>query len=1255
MLLALPRLSRWTWVLPLPLLLLASALSLFTWFSEGAGLWYLPYALALVMLLWWGPRVLLAVYLNGVLCAPLWELSWSWAPLFALPQTLSLGLAWWLLRNNFDPALPSTAALLRFVLRALLVASVPMCLGLALCLRLSGNLEATHLWRAAALLWLVDNLTALAVSVPLLVYLTPCLRRRQWLAASRLEGARHVDASLRQVPPWYVQLALLLGVGWLFGWVPLSVYLPLLGMQMLALALVWGFAGSVCGVLAGVILVLLLPVLRGVTEPLQSVDSSQLELYFSVLLFILASLLVGRSLSDMRQTLARSKQMQQQLALANQALEASPLGVTIADARQAQWPLIYCNPAFERITGYSRAELLGKSWDFLLSDDQGMESIIRLQQALEMGSRCEVVLRKQRKNGEHFSSHFTLAPLYDAQGVSHFFTLQSDVTVKEQLAEQVRAQSSELLKQSHLFSQTEHIADLGGWILKMPERSMDWSPGCYRIYELDPANGPPNLDVALGYMDAPSGALAAQTLQRVIQGQDQFEFEARLLSAKGKLRWLRIRGIAERDGSELVRIYGAIQDVSAHKDAEQQLRERDERLRLFFEAPLMGMALTDPNFVWEEVNQRLCSMLGRTAQQMQSCSWQSLSLAEELQLEQPLIDQLHSGQREGIELEKRWQRADGSILHSRVSLRAVRHSTGRVRMFLLLVEDTSERQQAEARYRAIVEHAPEAILLMDLSGRVVDCNENALRLLRYSREELYAKCVYELNPAMQPGGQASPELGQTYLEQVMAGGAPVFEWLHRDSRGCLVPCEVRLVRMPGEPVLIRGSVTDISERKQYQQEIERLAFSDELTGLPNRRLLLDRLQHSMNRELRAGTLGALLFIDLDHFKTVNDSLGHRAGDALLKEVTKRLSNNLRAEDTLARMGGDEFVVLLESLSDNPQIAARAATTTAEKLLQSLQGSCWIEDHELTISASIGIALHPFGSQSASDVLKQADTAMYRAKQSGRNALHFFAEQMQSEIDQRLQLQNELRQAIARQQLYLVFQPQLCLLSQQVRGAEVLLRWRHPQRGEIMPGDFIPLAEETGLIEEIGRWVLEQACRTLAQWLEQWPQLVLAVNLSPRELRRPGCVERISECLQRYQIPPTALEMEITEGVLMQDIEQCISNMQALKALGVRFAIDDFGTGYSSLTYLKRLPLDRLKIDRSFTWDMESEEGSALLLVQTILMIASNLGLDCVAEGIETVGQLQRLQASGCQLGQGYYFSRPLAEADFVAWLQQREA
>ncbi|MGY4535454.1 diguanylate cyclase (GGDEF)-like protein/PAS domain S-box-containing protein [Pseudomonas sp. TE3786] len=1243
---------KWTWWLPLPLLHLATWCSLFTQFTAGMALWYLPFALGLVFTYWWGPRVLLAIYLNAALSAPLWGLDWHWGPLFGLPETLSSAAGWLLLRRHqFDFALPDLSHLIRYLLLGVLVPVSLLALLVQVGLFIAGQPPRGDWALASLTMWLADSFSTLVIATPLLSYLTVYLRRRGWVMP--VDNTALVLAEpLRRLPPWWVLVGLLLGLPLLLDVLPVQLTLPILGVVMLSLAMLWGYPGALCGAVLSSLVILLLPLIPGSQGASTASANPVTELHLSVLLLMVATLLIGRSLSDLRLALGRSAQMQQQLALANQALEASPLGISIADARQDDLPLIYCNPMFERITGYQRSEALGRNCRFLQGQERQQGGRHQMRTALQRGDAAQVVMRNYRKNGTPFWNEITLSPLRDDQGISHYIALQNDVTSRERLAGEIASRREELLRQAHLLSQTEAIADIGGWVLEVPGLSMFWSEGCFRLFELDPSGATPDFNQAVSYLDKEGQATAQRTMTDTMRDGRPFDVEVRLITARGNPRFLRIKGLTEQDDGRVIRIYGAIQDISARKLAEQQLRERDEWLRLFFEAPLIGMAMISPQGMWMEVNSKLCQILGRGRDQLRAGGWAQLTHADDLLIEQPLFESVALGERDDYELEKRFLRADGSVIYTRLSLRAVRDPQGHLEACLALIEDITARFEAEARYRTLVEHAPEAILLFTEEGGLVDVNENAERLFKLSREELIGRRPVDLSPLRQADGRPSAQAGMGYTTAALEGAAPVFEWLHRDSAGRQLPCEVRLVRMPGEQKLIRASVTDISERQRYQREIERLAYSDELTGLPNRRLLLDRLQHAMTREVRDSSFGALLFIDLDHFKTVNDSLGHPVGDALLREVTTRLAGCLRAEDTLARLGGDEFVVLLESIGDNPEVAGEHAADVGEKLLQSLLGSYQIDGHELSISASIGIALHPVGEQGAADVLKQADTAMYRAKRGGRNALHFFAPAMQAAIDQRLQLQGELRQALARDQLHLAFQPQLDLISGQVVGAEVLLRWTHPERGEIPPAQFIPLAEETGLILDIGAWVLDEACAALARWHWRWPELVLAVNLSPHELRQFDVVQRVADCLQRHNLPARVLELEITEGVLLEDVDQCIAAMQALKALGVRFAIDDFGTGYSSLTYLKRLPLDRLKVDRSFVNDLP-DDANGLMLVETILMISRNLGLECVAEGIETAAQYHSLRDLDCALGQGFYFSPPLSESNFLSWLQQR--
>lgn len=452
----------------------------------------------------------------------------------------------------------------------------------------------------------------------------------------------------------------------------------------------------------------------------------------------------------------------------------------------------------------------------------------------------------------------------------------------------------------------------------------------------------------------------------------------------------------------------------------------------------------------------------------------------------------------------------------------------------------------------------------------------------------------------------------------------------------------------------REAVHEIELRKIREKELidikellEHRTEHDTLTGLPNRRSLHARLHQIVANCKRHGHNAALLFIDLDNFKSINDSLGHNIGDGLLKEVGRRLKIELRQEDFSARLAGDEFVVLFPELSDNKEQATRLAQQGAEKIQIALSEPYEIHGHRLYVTSSVGITIIPEEDEEADSALKHADIAMYRAKKAGRNAICFFIPSMQRGLEERIKLQNDLHHALVREEFHLHFQPKAGVAGN-IIGAEALLRWQHPDVGNIVPGSFIPVAEESGQIVEIGAWVLEKALSQLKHWEGMGPQfalLNLSVNVSPRQFRQDDFVTYVERTLATTGARPDRLTLELTESVLVENMEDTIRKIDSLKRLGIRFSIDDFGTGYSSLAYLKRLPVDELKIDRSFIRDIETDPSDANL-VETIIIIAGHFGLDVVAEGVEKKEQLNFLLGKGCCHFQGYYFGHPQSIEDF---------
>jgi diguanylate cyclase (GGDEF)-like protein/PAS domain S-box-containing protein len=559
--------------------------------------------------------------------------------------------------------------------------------------------------------------------------------------------------------------------------------------------------------------------------------------------------------------------------------------------------------------------------------------------------------------------------------------------------------------------------------------------------------------------------------------------------------------------------------------------------------------------------------------------------------------------------------------------------------------DITERKR-QMRQLALVNfamnHVKEAAYLADEQGRLHFVNDEACKVLGYPRDELLGLRVIDVDR-----DYSRQEDWLAAWNRTKASGTLTFESRHLGKEGHSIPVEINAnyFEFDGSPYIL-GLVRDITERKQAEEQIRHLAYFDPLTGLPNRRLLMDRLRQAMMGSRRGREYGALLMLDLDHFKDLNDTQGHDVGDKLLTEVARRLLETVRQEDTVARLGGDEYVVIVESLGTNEASAALQAETIAEKVRGALGQPYALSGSEHHSTASIGVTLFRGQEVAMDGLLKQADVALYQAKSAGRNTIRFFNPDMQAAIDARTVMEIALRRSLQQDELSLYYQPQVDWRGELI-GAETLLRWLPRDAEPISPARFIPLAEDTGLILPIGAWVLATACAQLKRW-EAKPStrsLTLAINVSARQFHQPDFVEQVWDQIKRSGINPSLLKLELTESVVLDRVDEVVRKMQQLKDMGLTFSLDDFGTGFSSLSYLKRLPLDQVKIDQSFVRDITHDPNDAAI-VRAILAMSQSLGLDVIAEGVETEAQRALLHQYGCENYQGYLFGKP---APIEAW------
>jgi diguanylate cyclase (GGDEF)-like protein/PAS domain S-box-containing protein len=892
------------------------------------------------------------------------------------------------------------------------------------------------------------------------------------------------------------------------------------------------------------------------------------------------------------------------------------------------------NEVFTRLTGYRKEEIIGHT-SMGISFWVNPADRERYVHELKTRGFCEnFETQFRRKDGSIFVSSVS-AGIITIQGVQYIVGAARDITESRR----IEHENESLLRryQTLLTSSIDgiHVMDMQGNIIEVNDTFCNM----------------------LGYTRQEAGRLnisdwnAQWTREVLLERLRNFvgksaRFETVHRRKDGSLVDVEVSTTGvEIDGQCF--FFASSRDISERKRADHRNEVLISRHQALMKSALEGIHIMDMDGNLVEFNDTFCRLLGYSreeAMDLNVADWDAQWSREELMERFKKLVFV-----DGALFETRHRRKDGSLIDVEVSTTGA-EIDGKNYLYASS-RDISNRKAIEEgqRIAAVTFDTQEAIMITTPDAKILRVNQSFSEITGYSKDEVIGQ-----NPRIFQSGRHDASFYHLMWSSLRDTGKWSGEIWDKRKDGSIYPKTITITAVYDNNRNLTHYVAvfrDISSHKRSEQEIHQLAFYDPLTELPNRRLLMDRLQQGLAVSARSRRYGALLFLDLDHFKTVNDTRGHATGDQLLIEAARRLKSCVREGDSVARLGGDEFVVLLEELDSGANEAASQTELVAEKILHELGKPYALDDFECHLTASIGISLFFNHEESAESLLQHADVAMYQAKSAGRNTIRFFDPQMQAVLDARAAMESDMRQALNKQQFSLHYQVQVDS-QQRALGAEVLLRWNHPGYGLISPEQFIPLSEDSGLIVPIGLWVLKTACAQLVAWQDQalTRDLTLAVNVSARQFRQRDFVDQVHQVLQESGAKASQLKLELTESVVLENVEDTIVKMRALKVLGVSFSMDDFGTGYSSLQYLKRLPLDQIKIDQSFVRDIATDPNDAAI-VQTIIAMTGALGLNVIAEGVETEEQVDFLNQRGCQAFQGYFFGRPVPIDQFEAGLR----